>query len=80
MPATIEVNPLQASVDTAVTLASEIIAGFRTISGAQDEPGETVLTDLLANLMHWCDRYNQGFDHCLRGAYRHYYAELRGEL
>ncbi len=36
---------------------------------------EDALSDLLADLMHWCDRFNLRFFPELRRAFRHYRAE-----
>ena len=39
----------------------------------------TYLNDLLADLMHWCDRHEVDFDHALRIAKDHYWAETQPE-
>ena len=36
---------------------------------------EDAVSDLLADLMHWCDRNGQDFEHELRRARQHYEAE-----
>ena len=36
---------------------------------------EDAVSDLLADLMHWCDRHDQDFDHELSRARYHYEAE-----
>ena len=44
------------------------------------EGEDTVLTDLLTDMMHWCDRRSFTFADCLRRAQAHYEAEIDGEL
>jgi hypothetical protein len=41
---------------------------------------EDVLTDLLADLMHWADRNNYDMDAALERARGHYEAETGGEV
>ncbi|NQW81313.1 MAG: hypothetical protein HQ445_09085 [Polaromonas sp.] len=41
---------------------------------------EDALSDLLANLMHWCDRNEQCFDNELRRGRNHYLAETAEEF
>lgn len=41
---------------------------------------EDAVSDLLANLMHWCDRAGQDFDQELRRARSHYAAETAAGL
>ena len=39
---------------------------------------EDATCDLLADLMHWCNRHGQDFDHEVRRAREHYEAEKEG--
>lgn len=41
------------------------------------EDDETILGDLLTDLMHWCDRNRISFEEVLAGAYRDYADETR---
>jgi hypothetical protein len=53
----------------------------KALEGFRREPGtdlEDVLSDLLADLMHWCDRNNQAFETELRRARAHYRCETEG--
>jgi len=43
------------------------------------EDCETTLCDLLADLLHWCDRHDADFDRCLARARRHYTEETTPE-
>ena len=52
--------------------ANIAIRAFQTATGTDDE---SVLGDLLANLLHWCDANQQDFDIALDRARWHYEAE-----
>jgi hypothetical protein len=52
--------------------AAHAIDEFRRLTGADEE---TAVCDLLANLMHWCDRNNQNFGNELSIASMHYERE-----
>ena len=45
---------------------------------SDSKPGD-VITDLLADLMHWCHREGTNFDEVLKTAQMHYLAETDGE-
>lgn len=45
-----------------------------------DEDPATVLTDLLSDLMHWCNRHDVDFDDVLRRSKDHYWAETQKEV
>lgn len=56
--------------------ASEALLVFAEVTNMRLEiEPEDVLPDMLADLMHWCDRNGQDFDDCLRRARDHYTAE-----
>jgi hypothetical protein len=56
--------------------AGSAIACFRDATGT--DLGDAVC-DLLADLMHWCDRNGQHFGHELERAKDHYHAETLGD-
>lgn len=56
--------------------AESALVTFRHKTGTDREDG---ICDLVADLMHWCDRYGQDFNtELLRGS-GHYEAETRSE-
>jgi hypothetical protein len=57
---------------TRASWANIAIRAFQAATGTADE---SVLGDLLANVMHWCDRNQQDFDIALERARWHYEAE-----
>lgn len=59
------------------TFAAEALVVFGERTGATDDLTTTV-TDLLANLMHFCDAVGLEFDTEVGRAGYHYSAELRG--
>jgi hypothetical protein len=56
--------------------AGAALRHFQCVTGADYEDA---LGDLLANLMHWCDRNNFDFELALFRARGHYQAETAGE-
>jgi hypothetical protein len=54
--------------------AGQVLDRFQIITGADSSDA---LSDLLADLMHWCDRNNQGFDTELQRARGHYEEETK---
>ena len=60
--------------------AASALEAFQSVTGTEPE---TALTDLLCDLMHWCDRNvlegHDSFDGALTSALRHYRAETDGE-
>lgn len=50
-----------------------------TMMNTAGEDGETILGDLLADLMHWCDRNGVDFNDMLERARDHYEEETRPE-
>jgi hypothetical protein len=61
--------------DRRATWAHRSLATFRADTGADE--GDAVC-DLLADLMHWCDRFGQDFNRVLERARYHYEAETAG--
>jgi hypothetical protein len=62
--------------DRRATWAAGAVAGFRSATGTDEEDA---VCDLLADLMHWCDRSGQGFGRELARATDHYQAETLGD-
>jgi hypothetical protein len=62
--------------DDRAAWAGKAMAAFIEATGADEED---CLGDLLADLMHWCDRNNYAFDLALDRARGHYEAETIGE-
>ena len=62
--------------DDRAAWAASALAAFSQATGADED---TALGDLLADLMHWCDRNNFDFDAALDRAHWHYEAETCGE-
>jgi hypothetical protein len=59
--------------------ASVAINAFARQNGLEDEDVETIVTDLIANLMHYCDCNDQmekPVEYCISKATQHYYAEI----
>ena len=63
--------------DNRADSAESALVLFRQKTGLDTEGDkEAALRDLLANLMHWCDRYGQDFDYELVQGRNHYVAEI----
>jgi hypothetical protein len=62
--------------DKRASWAGSALAVFMRDTSTEDEDA---LGDLLADLMHWCDRNNYDFDAALERAHGHYEAETLGE-
>ena len=58
--------------DARAAWAATALRRFQEETGTDDE---TALTDLLCDLMHWCDRNGGDFDSSLAAARMHYEAE-----
>jgi len=56
--------------------AGQAIAAFMAATGTDREDA---VADLLADLIHWCDRNGQAFGHEMARAKDHYQAETLGE-
>jgi hypothetical protein len=56
--------------------AEAALQSFMDCTGSDQEDA---LSDLLADLRHWCDRNNDDFDAALERARGHYEAETLGE-
>ena len=55
--------------DQRANWAHSVLLEFRGLTGAD---AEDAVSDLLADLLHWCDRHGQDFDTELRRARNHY--------
>lgn len=55
--------------------ADHAIRAFAIHTGMVEEPDDDIVPDLLADLMHWCDRNHLSFDELLRRARNHYAEE-----
>jgi len=62
--------------DSRAAWAGQVIDLFALTTGTDKEDA---LSDLLADLMHWCDRHQVSFDGELVRAREHYEAETLGE-
>jgi hypothetical protein len=62
--------------DRRAAWAGEALSRFRDLTGT--EPGDAVC-DLVADLMHWCDRNGQDFGRELERATGHFRAETLGD-
>jgi hypothetical protein len=62
--------------DDRAVWAGNALATFMQQTGTDQEGA---LCDLLADLMHWCDRNNSDFDAALERARAHYETETIGE-
>jgi hypothetical protein len=69
-------KPLPPAVDQfnvgAVRQAAVVLKEFQRLTGTDTADA---VSDLLTNLMHWCDRFGQAFPEELRRALSHYAAE-----
>lgn len=67
--------------DARAEYANRAVTAFAhaTNTDVGGEPNETILGDLLTNLMHWCDRQGIDFDAKLLGARVNYDAETSSE-
>lgn len=66
----------EAMNDSRAAWAGQAIDHFAFTTGTDKEDA---LSDLLADLMHWCDRQQVSFDRELARAREHYEAETLGE-
>jgi hypothetical protein len=55
------------------------LAGITAFRMQTQTEQEDACSDLLADLMHWCDRNDTTFEHELRRAKAHYWAETQTE-
>lgn len=62
-----------------VKRAELMVDAYAILAGDQAELMETVLTDLLADLMHLCDYKGVVFADSLYSAEKHHWAEVTGE-
>lgn len=60
--------------DARASWAGEALDRFMAVTGT--DPPDAVM-DLLADLMHWCDRHDMNFYAALRQAREHYHHEVR---
>ena len=67
------------SIDPAASQAKQgiqkSVANINTILNKMnaDHPG-----DIIADIMHWCDRYNEDFNNLLENGQDYYAEEIRG--
>jgi molybdopterin-guanine dinucleotide biosynthesis protein len=61
--------------------AGTALSAFATATGmvAANEEPETILHDLLCDLMHWCDRNGVSFDAKIADAATTYFEETRAD-
>lgn len=60
--------------------ATAVLAFADECFGRSDEELETVVSDLMGDLMHLCDALNLSFDGLVERGRRHYLPELHGVL
>jgi hypothetical protein len=58
-----------------IARALELTYAYRILSGTEDEPLDTVITDVLTDLMHLCDNEDLEFDRLLHMAAVHHEEE-----
>ena len=58
-----------------IARALELTDAYRILTGAEDEPMESVVTDVLTDLMHLCDNEDLEFDRLLHTATIHHEEE-----
>lgn len=76
MSKTLPPDPENMNDDRAEWAAAAIHAfGHTTRMIQAGEDHDTIVCDLIADIMHWCDRNEVDFDDCLRIATNHYSAE-----
>jgi len=63
-------NSLRAS------FAERAMTTYREAVGAPDEDNETILIDLLSDLLHYCTHHQLNFGSAVDAAYKHYVEEL----
>ena len=56
-----------------VTTAENILTEFKRQSGGDED---SILSDLLADLMHWCKVFDRNFDRELSRARNHFVQEI----
>lgn len=60
----------------ATNRVNDIIQRYRAAVGGEGEPLETTLTDLLADLRHWCDANDVDFAEAAFRSRTHYEGEI----
>jgi hypothetical protein len=58
-----------------IARALELTDAYRILTSAEDEPMESVVTDVLTDLMHLCDNEDLEFDRLLHMATIHHEEE-----
>jgi hypothetical protein len=64
------------SNETRAELAGNAVARFMQDTGLENEDMETGITDLLADILHLCDKEGIDIDRCKRMASYHYTEEV----
>lgn len=81
MPDTMPVETDEQSANDRRAIRAGMTVGYyATLAGDQGEPTETIICDLLADLLHLCDATDVDFSDALHSATTHHYAEVRGQL
>ena len=65
-------DPAVSATDKGIQESVKLIDKWLKEAGA-DHPG-----DIIADIMHWCDRYNEDFNNLLENGQDYYAEEIRG--
>jgi hypothetical protein len=67
------------SIDPAASLAKQgIQASVENINSILNKMNADHPGDIIADIMHWCDRYNEDFNNLLENGQDYYAEEIRG--
>jgi hypothetical protein len=71
-------SEMNATAQRKAGLASAIVGTYSWNVGDESEPQDTIVADLLADLMHYCDLVGEDFEELVDRARFHYTAEKNG--
>lgn len=63
-----------------IDFAWKVVNVYNVTHLMDEEDKQNAITDVLADLMHWCDEYGTDFNEAIESARMHYAAEIKGEL
>ena len=67
------------SIDPAASLAKQgIQTSVENINSILNKMNADHPGDIIADIMHWCDRYNEDFNNLLENGQDYYAEEIRG--
>ncbi len=64
---------------TQMTNSARANRATQALTAYYGEIDECTLTDLLADILHWCDEHEEDFEQSLQQARNHHWAETHGE-